>query len=92
MNKVLAFVVLAAVSVGAYADCECQCVNGQVRALCSSPLDIRPICSPAICPFVPPSIQPIATPMIPPIGTRSCRPAQVLNPFTGQYEWKTVCQ
>jgi hypothetical protein len=52
----------------AFAGCVCRCVNGSVQAICSSTLDIQPICAPQICPIVPPSIAPIQTPTIPPIG------------------------
>jgi hypothetical protein len=76
----------------AFAGCVCRCVNGSVQAICSSTLDIQPICAPQICPFVPPSITPIQPPSIPPIGTTSCAPVQVLNPRTNQYEWQRVCQ
>jgi hypothetical protein len=75
-----------------HANCVCRCVDGSVQALCSSALDMRPICAPQICPIVPPSIAPIQTPMIPPIGTQHCRQVQVVNPITTRYEWRTVCQ
>jgi hypothetical protein len=75
-----------------FAGCVCRCVNGEVRALCSSTLDLEPICSPQICPIVPPSIQPIQAPTLPPLGTQSCSQQQVLNPRTGQYEWRSVCR
>jgi hypothetical protein len=65
---------------------------GSVQAICSSTLDIQPICSAQICPIVPPSITPIQPPSIPPIGTTTCAPVQVLNPRTNQYEWRSVCQ
>jgi hypothetical protein len=79
-------------SASAFASCTCRCVNGSVQALCTSTLDIQPICAPQICPIVPPSISPIQPPTIPPIGTSSCAPQQVLNPYTNQYEWRRVCQ
>ena len=74
------------------ASCECTCVNGHVRAMCSSTLDVPPVCSPQICPIVPPSVQPIRAPKIRPIGTSECHQAQVLNPNTHQYEWRRVCE
>ena len=76
----------------AQAGCSCQCVNGQVRALCSSAIDIKPICSPRVCPITPPSVKPIDTPSIPPIGTKVCTNMQVYNDVTFQYEWKKVCK
>lgn len=85
------FGVLSA-SVDANAACVCRCVNGEVQALCSSSIDLPPICAPQLCPITPPSIAPIQAPRIPPIGTTQCRQAQVLNPRTGQHEWREVCR
>ncbi len=76
----------------AFAGCICRCVNGAMQGICSSSIDIPPICAPTVCPIVPPSITPIQPPTIPPIGTTSCAPVQVLNPRTNQYEWRRVCQ
>ena len=74
-----------------YAACECVCINGEVRALCTSTLDIEPICPPRICPITPPSIQPIQAPRVPPIGTTTCNQQQVYNEYTRRYEWQEVC-
>ena len=74
-----------------FADCQCACVSGQVQAICSSTLDIQPICSPRVCPITPPSVQPIQPPSVPPIGTKTCVQKQVYNEYTRQYEWKRVC-
>jgi len=82
---------LAVFSSPTYANCVCRCVNGDVQAICSSTLDIEPICPANICPIVPPSIEPIQPLGIPPIGTTDCHQAQVYNPYTHQYEWKTLC-
>ena len=75
-----------------YAACTCQCVNGTVVPLCSSALDMPPICSLTICPITPPSIAPINPLRIPPIGTSNCTMKQVYNNYTGQYEWKQICE
>jgi hypothetical protein len=80
------------VSPKANADCVCRCVNGEVRAICQSSIDLQPICAPAVCPIVPSRVEPITPPTVPPIGTSGCRNVQVLNPDTGQYEWHRVCQ
>jgi hypothetical protein len=34
----------------------------------------------------------VPRPMVPPIGTTSCSPQQVMNPYTRQYEWRTICR
>ena len=93
MKRVIfAVVVIAGLAASnAFADCSCVCINGEVRAVCSSSLDIEPICPPRICPITPPSIPPIQTPRIPPIGTTNCVQKQVYNEYTRQYEWKEVC-
>lgn len=95
LKAAIAAAMLAAGTVAAppaAADCVCRCVNGTVQALCSSTLDVEPICAPAICPIVPPAIRPIDPPTLPPIGTTECRPEQVLNPATNRYEWRQVCR
>lgn len=75
---------------GAEASCACVCINGAIQPVCSSAIEIRPICPPTICPIVPPSVRPIPTPMVPPIGTRHCAPQQVWNGY--RYEWRTICR
>jgi hypothetical protein len=88
-----AVVLCAAVLVNdASASCVCRCVNGEVQALCSSSIDLPPICPPRVCPITPPSVAPIQAPRVPPIGTTVCRQAQVFNQRTGQYEWREVCR
>lgn len=72
------------------ADCRCVCINGEVQAICSSSLDITPICPPKICPITPPSVTPIQPPRVPPIGTSNCVQKQVYNEYTRRYEWKEV--
>lgn len=85
-------IVLMMISTASFADCYCACVDGDVQALCSSSLDIEPICPPRICPIDTPSIKPIRPQQIPPIGTSDCDEQRVLNPLTGRYDWETVCQ
>jgi hypothetical protein len=75
----------------ATASCMCQCVNGHVEAICQSAIDLKPICSPTICPLVPPSVRPIQPPTVPPVGTSRCHQQQVWNPNLGRYEWVTLC-
>jgi len=29
---------------------------------------------------------------LPPVATKECYQAQVLNPATGRYEWRTICK
>ena len=95
MRKLLLCAALVGASVSATnanAACVCRCVNGVMQPLCSSSIDLPPICPPTVCRIVPPRITPIQPPTIPPIGTSSCCQAQVFNRFTGRYEWRTVCR
>ena len=89
--RLILFSVLVFVSFAVAARCECKCVNGNVQAICSSTLDMKPLCSPNVCPLVTPSVQPLQTPMVPPIGTSNCEKQQVYNAYTRKYEWKTLC-
>lgn len=83
----------ASVSGGnASAACVCRCVDGEVKAICSSSIDLPPICAPRICPLTPPSLEPLPRPTLPPIGTKTCRQEQVYNEYTKRYEWKTICR
>jgi len=75
----------------AEASCTCQCVDGGMQPLCSSSLDIPPICPPRICPIAAPAIAPINPPIIPPIGTSSCRQARICDPFAN-CRWQQVCE
>jgi hypothetical protein len=72
--------------------CHCACVNGEVKALCSSSTDVPPVCAPRVCPIVTPSVKPIAPPRVPPVGTSTCKMKQVYNETTKKYEWKSVCK
>ena len=91
MNKLLFLLFSLMLGFDASAGCTCTCMNGQPVALCSSTLDIKPICAPAICPVPPPAVRPIDPPKLPPIGAQNCQQEQVLNPATKQYEWRRVC-
>jgi hypothetical protein len=71
--------------------CECSCVNGTVQALCSSTIDIRPICPEKLCPVVIKTVKPLHTPSLPPVGTKSCDLQQVYNEDKRQYEWQEIC-
>jgi hypothetical protein len=75
----------------AQAGCTCLCANGQMQPLCSSALDLPPICAPTICPIASPSIPPISPPSIPPIGTSQCRQARICDQF-GNCSWQQVCR
>ena len=90
--KLLISLCLLLISTLSYGNCLCRCVNGEMTPICSSSIDLPPICPPTVCPIVPPSVQPINPPVVPPIGTSQCQNKQVLNQRTGQYEWRVICQ
>lgn len=92
MRFLIVFLLFAFTVTVAHAACRCACVNGSVQTICERSYDIRPVCVPRMCPMTPPSVRPIQKPMVPPIGATRCRQYQVLNPYTGQYEWRTLCR
>jgi hypothetical protein len=75
----------------AEASCVCRCVDGQMQPLCSSSIDLPPICPMTNCALPPPSIAPIQPAQLPPLGTSQCSQRQVLNPATRRYEWRSIC-
>ena len=80
-----------ALTARAQASCECRCVDGSMQALCSSAIDLPPICPSGGCALPPASIAPLRLPGLPPLGTTQCSERQVLNPATQQYEWHRIC-
>jgi hypothetical protein len=73
------------------ASCACRCVDGEVQPLCSSSIDLPPVCGPTVCSLISSSIAPIQPTVVPPLGTSSCSQRQVLNPATRRYEWQSIC-
>jgi len=58
--------------VEAQAKCTCQCINGWIQSVCSSPGDTVPAtCPRAACPVASPTVLPIQPPQLPPPGTSS---------------------
>lgn len=89
LSMVLLMVMMSSV---AWAECSCVCMNGESQPLCSSSLDIAPICPPVICPIENLSVAPIEPPTVPPVGTQECKMEQVYSEHTQQYEWMQVCR
>lgn len=92
LAAVTAFVAAAFLPSTADAECECRCMGGQNRPLCTSTMEIPPICAPTVCPIQPPALQPLMAPSLPPLGTVSCSMRQVYNPAARQYQWESICQ
>ena len=91
MRTILLTAALIAFASTASAERACRCVNGKMRALCTSSIDLRPICPAKLCPRAPARLKPLPSLAIPPIGTTRCRQKQVLSPYTGRYEWRNIC-
>jgi hypothetical protein len=92
MRTLMLVIFLFAFIADSRADCVCRCVDGEVQALCSSTVDLKPICASQVCSIVPSSIAPIQSPVVPPLGTSQCGQHQVLDPTTRRYEWQEVCR
>jgi hypothetical protein len=75
----------------ASAACVCRCVDGEARAICASPADSRPVCVQSLCPLATPA-RPLDIYPTQPIGRPGCSRQQVLNPRSGLYEWRQVCE
>jgi hypothetical protein len=88
---ILAVVFGVVFTVSAEAACACQCVDGEMQPLCTSSIDVPPICAMMVCSLAPPSVAPIQPMQLPPLGTSECAQHQVFNPAIRQYEWRTVC-
>ena len=74
----------------AFASCECRCIDGESQAVCTSSLEVPPICSSQSCPVVP-SMTPVG-PLNPPVGSGLCDTVQVFNRRTGHYDTKQLCR
>lgn len=94
--KTFHFVVSAFILFGLFslanAACSCECVNGQVQAICDNAMDMQPICPPRLCPMTTPDLAPLQMPSLPPLGTSKCQQEQVYNSMTGRYEYKEICR
>lgn len=90
--KLLAAVALASLSTYASADCHCSCVNKQIEAVCTSPSDLPPVCAPRACTVKQPSVTLVNQTRVGPNATKQCHETLVLNPQTGSYISKQVCQ
>ena len=94
MRNLMVTLILLNLTGVADAACRCVCIEGYStpQPLCDSSIEVRPICAPRVCPVAQPSVPPVQAPVVPPVGTTNCQQEHVFNPFTGQYEWKTVCR
>ena len=94
MRPILAILVFAALSFPAIAraTCVCRCVDGEMVPICTSSIEVPPICPPTICPLVPPSVRPIEPPVVPPVGTTRCEQKQVWSETQKRYVWREICE
>jgi hypothetical protein len=100
MQRLLIAIGLLAASTGAGASCTCNCVAGQVLAVCTRVTDTKPVCAPTLC--QPPAPSPDSDdadktkkadnpPPVSPLRTQLCNERRVFNPQTGKYETRNVC-
>jgi hypothetical protein len=81
-----------ALSGSAQAVCNCRCVDGKARAVCSSSTEIPPLCNNTLCPLsMPPKTPQDARQPVPTV-TPGCETKQVYDPKAGAYAWEQVCQ
>jgi hypothetical protein len=90
--KLLAAVMVAGFSTYASASCKCSCVNRQIEAVCTLPSDRPPVCAPRACTVKEPSVTLVNQIRVGPNATKQCHETLVLNPQTGSYISKQVCQ
>ncbi len=72
----------------AEAACTCQCINGEVRAVCAYASEPEPVCPPRFC------AMPRVVPEVPPppsAGPRKCVVKEILNDRTGKFEKREMC-
>jgi hypothetical protein len=69
LRFLLAIIVGLVLAGHANASCVCRCVDGQMQPLCTSAIDLRPICPMGACAMASPSIAPLQPMWLPPLGT-----------------------
>ena len=93
-SNTIAVILLTVAFVGtALADCVCQCVNGEVAAICTGNIAVQPQCAPRSCPAPSASLSMARNLQVSSQGGGSdCAPQQVMDPVSGKYEWKVLCR
>lgn len=92
MNILLLPLWLLLAATPAKASCECACVDGIMRPVCTQSTDVEPICHPRVCAVVPPSIAPIQVDPVPPPNSEECEQHQVYDELSEEYVWRTLCE
>jgi hypothetical protein len=73
------------------AECNCACISGSVKAICSDLKEKEPVCTQRVCPIRTPPVTPPPTTRVPPKGVSKCVPMQIYNEETHKFEWKQIC-
>lgn len=78
----------------AVADCVCQCVNGELAAICTGNVNVQPSCAPRSCPAPTANLSIARNQTVSSRGGSGsgCAPRQVLDPISGKYEWQVLCR
>lgn len=91
--KFFAAMMVASLSSYASAACTCSCVNSQIEPVCTRPSDLPPVCAPRACTVKATRASLIADKSpLDAKATRQCKETLTLNPQTGAYISKQVCQ
>jgi len=92
-NTIAVLLLTIAFAGAALADCVCQCVNGELAAICTGNVAVAPQCAPRSCPApTSGSSMPRNLQVSSQGGGSDCAPQQVMDPVTGKYEWKVLCR
>lgn len=87
----LAALLVASLPTAASAACKCSCVDGQIEPVCSTNSELPPACSARAC-----SVKPTRASLVSldksDLNKGQCQEKLVLNPQTGAYIPKKVCQ
>ena len=87
-----AAMMVASLPTVASAACKCSCVDGQIEPVCSTTSELPPACSARAC-----TVKPTRASLVsldkPDLSSKGqCHESLVLNPQTGAYVPKKVCQ
>jgi hypothetical protein len=92
--SIVLLVFLFAFSGAAFANCTCQCVNGELAAICAGNVSVQPTCPPRSCPAPSPNLSMARNQQVSAQGGNGsdCAPRQVLDPISGKYQWQLLCR
>jgi hypothetical protein len=87
-----AAMMVASLPTAASAACKCSCVGGQIEPVCSTNAELPPACSARTCTVKPTRASLVSLDKSDLSNKGQCQETLVLNPQTGAYVPKKVCQ